>query len=87
MATIKARTLVGIFPQVNFLSTCTMMLVATVRIRAASRMAEIAMGIYCIMVSMSLSSYDFISQPHPGRTGAPPGWGMCRNWPASSPAY
>jgi len=49
--------LVGIFSQVSFLRTWVMMLVTTVRIRAASRTADTARGMYCIMLSMCIPSY------------------------------
>lgn len=63
MATTTARTLVGILSHVIFFSTWVMMLVITVRIRAASRMADTARGMYCIMVSMFISSSVYFTAP------------------------
>ena len=63
MATSTARMLVGILSQVIFLTTWVMMLVITVRIRAASRMADTARGMYCIMVSMFISSSVYFTAP------------------------
>ena len=63
MATTTARIFVGILSHVIFLTTWVMMLVITVRIRAASRMADTARGMYCIMVSMCMSSSDYFTAP------------------------
>lgn len=59
MATIKASRLVGTLSQVSFLTTSTMILVITIRISTASRMAERTAGMYCRMVSMVMSSLNF----------------------------
>ena len=56
MATIKASRLVGTLSQVSFLTTCTMILVITIRISTASRMAERTAGMFCRMGSMFMSS-------------------------------
>ena len=58
-----ARIFVGILSHVIFLTTWVMMLVITVRIRAASRMADTARGMYCIMVSMFISSSVYFTAP------------------------
>ena len=63
MATTTARILVGILSQVIFFTTWVMMLVITVRIRAASRMADTARGMYCMMVSIDMSSLKLFHSP------------------------
>ena len=63
MDTTTARILVGILSQVTFLTTWVMMLVITVRISAASRMAEITWGMYCRMFSICVSSSDYFTAP------------------------
>ena len=63
MDTTTARILVGILFQVTFFTTWVMMLVITVRISAASRMADTTTGMYCIMFSTFMSSSDYFTAP------------------------